>query len=117
MRGVLNKRCLLTIFISRLQCSNFLVGFITHQTQPSSLHVLLPYSGWVSCSVCDAFIVRFLTFKTDGINGLTIYNTSLLSLVHFSLLFPLNLINIANIFSHIEQLQSLQGFDYSYDDH
>ena len=30
---------------------------ITHQTQPSSLHVLLPCNGGVSCSVCDAFIL------------------------------------------------------------
>ena len=29
---------------------------ITHEMQPSSLHVLLRCSGRVSCSVCDAFI-------------------------------------------------------------
>ena len=31
-------------------------GGLPHQIQPSSLHVLSPHSGRVSCSVYDAFI-------------------------------------------------------------
>ena len=37
---------------------------ITHQTQPSSLHVLLPCGGGVSCSDFYAFIIKETTFVT-----------------------------------------------------
>ena len=43
------------------------VFVITTSNTTSSLHVLLPCSGWVSCSVCNAFIgiITFDSFEFD----------------------------------------------------
>ena len=51
--------------------------------------------------------IYILTYKTEVMDGLNIYETGLPSPVRWNLLFSLNWFNIASILSRTEQLQSL----------